>query len=121
IDRVRTRRFLAKVAGPTAEYVQRNGLEVCRGPLRGMRYIKGLEGSSGDLVAKLAGTYERELHSVVADWIAAKHPQIIDVGCAEGYYAVGFAYAMNDTTVHAFDIDPVARERCASLSRLNGV
>lgn len=121
IDRFRTRRFLASVAGPTAEYVRRHGLEVRRGPFRGMRYIDGLESSSGDLVAKLAGTYERELHVVLAHWIAAKYTHIIDVGCAEGYYAVGFAHAMSDATVHAFDIDPLARERCAALAQLNGV
>jgi hypothetical protein len=121
IDRVRTRRFLAKVGGPTVEYVRRNGLEVRRGPFCGMRYTAGLERSSGDLVAKLAGTYERELHPILTDWIVAKHAHIIDVGCAEGYYAVGFAYAMKDSTVHAFDIDPVARARCAELSQLNGV
>jgi hypothetical protein len=86
-----------------------------------MRYVEGLERGSGDLVAKLAGTYERELHAVVADWIKAGHLHIIDVGCAEGYYAVGFAYSMKDTTVHAFDIDAIARARCAALSELNGV
>ncbi len=121
IDRVRTRRFLARVAGPTTEYVRRNGLEVRRGPFSGMRYIGGLEGSSGDLVAKLAGTYEQELHGVLDAWIAARYPHIIDVGCAEGYYAVGFAHAIGDATVHAYDIDPLARERCAALARLNGV
>ena len=121
IDRVRTRRFLSRVSGPTVEYVRRYGLEVRQGPFRGMRYLEGLEPSSGDLVAKLAGTYERELHAVVADWVSANHLHIIDVGCAEGYYAVGFAYAMTDTTVHAFDIDPVARARCGALSQLNGV
>lgn len=121
IDRVRTRRFLAKVGPPTAEYVRRNGLEVSRGPFAGLRYLDGLERSSGDLVAKLAGTYERELHGVVSQWVAAAYPHVIDVGCAEGYYAVGFAHAMPGTTVHAFDIDASARAQCASLAELNGV
>jgi hypothetical protein len=121
IDRVRTRRFLAKVGPPTAEYVQRNGLEVRRGPFAGMRYLEGLERSSGDLVAKLAGTYERELHGVVSEWVSAAYPHVIDVGCAEGFYAVGFAHAIPGTTVYAFDIDPHARSQCASLAALNDV
>jgi hypothetical protein len=86
-----------------------------------MHYIEGLERCSGDLVAKLAGTYERELQPVIYEWIAANHAHIIDVGCAEGYYAVGLARAMNDTTVHAFDIDQVARDRCTALAQLNGM
>lgn len=72
-------------------------------------------------MAKLLGTYERELHHVLSDWIAASYPHVIDVGCAEGYYAVGLAHAMKGTTLHAFDIDTLARARCASLSKINGV
>jgi hypothetical protein len=45
---------------------------------------------------------------------------IVDVGCAEGYYAVGFARALPKTTVYAFDIDLKSRELCAQLAALNG-
>jgi hypothetical protein len=121
IDRVRTRWFLWRVRGPTAEYVRRNGLEVRRGPFAGVRYPNDLRTAPGDLVAKLVGTYERELHGVFADWVAAGHSCVIDVGCAEGFYAVGFAASMPKTTVYAFDIDAAARAQCAALARLNGV
>jgi hypothetical protein len=116
-----TARYLATVRPPTEEYVRRHGLVVRHGPFEGMRYLEGLETTSGDLVAKLAGTYEAELQGVVADWIAAGHPHVVDVGSAEGYYAVGFAYAMGQTTVHAYDVDPLAREHCATMATLNGV
>lgn len=121
IDRVRTRRFLALTGPPTIEYVRRNGLEVQHGPLAGMRYIEGLEGHSGDLVAKLVGSYEHELHHVLAEWIAARYEKVIDVGCAEGYYAVGLAVAMPQTEVYAFDIDASARRLCGKLATLNSV
>src|SRR5437868_6460531 len=121
IDRARTRMFLAKVRAPTAEYVRRNGLEVKDGPFVGMHYAEGLEASVGDLVAKLVGSYECELHGVLEQWIRADYPQIIDVGCAEGYYAVGFAVAMPRSRVDAFDIDAVARSHCAALADLNAV
>jgi hypothetical protein len=121
IDGVRTRRFLATVGPPSEEYVRRMGLRVRRGPFTGMQYIPGLERSSGDLVAKLAGTYECELHEALEEWIAAAHTQVIDVGAAEGYYAVGLAVAMPHVTVHAYDIDATARELCAALARRNDV
>jgi len=121
IDRVRTQRFLATVSAPTAEYVRRHGLVVRGGPFTGMRYLEGLERSGGDLVAKLIGTYECELHGVLDEWIAQGFERIIDVGCAEGYYAVGFATAMRSSTVDAFDIDESAREQCASMARVNDV
>jgi Methyltransferase small domain len=86
-----------------------------------MRYIEGLEGTSGDLVAKLVGAYEAELHPVLDRWIPAGYPYVIDVGCAEGYYAVGFAHAMPETTVHAHDIDERARSLCRALAERNAV
>jgi hypothetical protein len=121
IDRLRTRMYLQGIRRPTQEYVRRNGFDVQRGPFAGLRYPEELQSAPGDLVAKLLGTYERELHRVLDEWIAAGHEHVIDVGCAEGYYAVGFARTMAQSTVHAFDIDPIARDRCGELARLNGV
>lgn len=121
LDRLRTRRFLAITAPATLEYVRHYGLAVRHGPFAGMEYIEGLERSSGDLVAKLLGTYEQELTRVVEQWISTGIDHLIDIGCAEGYYAVGFALAIPRATVHAFDIDPSARERCTKLATLNNV
>jgi hypothetical protein len=120
-ERWSTARYLSRVRVPTAEYVRRHGLVVRHGPFEGMRYLEGLETTSGDLVAKLAGTYEFELSEVVAEWVAGGFRHVVDVGSAEGYYAVGFAHAMPGTTVHAYDVDPLAREHCAALAELNGV
>ncbi len=58
---------------------------------------------------------------VVAEWVRLAPGHIVNVGCAEGYYAVGFALAVPGATVYAFDLDPDARGRCEQLSRANGV
>jgi len=121
IDRVRERRILAVTAPATVEFVRRHGLRVLRGPFTGMNYLEGLEPTVGDLIAKLTGIYEQELHGAVAEWIEAGFEHVIDVGSAEGYYAVGFAVKMPATTVHAFDINPSQRERCGAMAELNGV
>jgi hypothetical protein len=120
-DGVRTRWFLWRVRGVTEEYVKRYGTTVRGGPFAGLRYPDELASAPGDLVAKLLGSYERELHSVFAEWIEAGHRQVIDVGCAEGYYAVGLARSMPQSTVDAYDIDPDARVKCVELARINGV
>ncbi len=108
------------MAGPTARYLAGHGRSVRHGPLAGLVYPPALDGT-GDLVAKLLGSYELELREELARWVVAGHPHVVDVGCAEGYYAVGLARAMPGTTVHAFDIDAGARERCAALAAANGV
>jgi ribosomal protein L11 methylase PrmA len=46
---------------------------------------------------------------------------VIDVGCAEGYYAVGLARMMPAVTVHAYDIDERARAACTELAAKNDV
>jgi hypothetical protein len=46
---------------------------------------------------------------------------VINVGCAEGYYAVGLARLLPRATVYAFDIASDACAICASAARENGV
>jgi hypothetical protein len=45
----------------------------------------------------------------------------VDVGCAEGYHAVGAALALPGARVHAYDNDEIARRLCARLAGVNGV
>lgn len=94
-------------------------LRVLAGPFEGMRYAPASAGS--ELIPKLLGTYELELHAAVEGLIAAGCPTVVNVGCAEGYYAVGLARRMPDTVVLAYDIDPMARRLCAEMAELNGV
>ena len=121
-ERWTTRRRASALVEPTRAYVARHGTEVRHGPLAGLRYPAGAQDSGTDyLVAKLTGAYELELHDAIAAWVAAAPAHVVDVGSAEGYYAVGLARAIPGAQVHAFDIDASARERCAALAALNGV
>jgi hypothetical protein len=121
IDSVRARSFLRRVGPLNDEYVRRSGLEIRRGPFAGMRYLSGQEHVSGHLIAKLAGTYERQIYPWLAEWVAYQPELVIDVGCAEGFYAVGLARAIPRVNVHAYDIDERARGYCAELARINDV
>lgn len=121
LDRRRTDRFLSLVRPATEEHVRRHGLEVRRGPLAGLRYLPELVQTSGDLVAKLVGAYEQELHPALRRWIAAAPATIVDVGSAEGTYAVGLAVAIPQARVLAFDIDPAARALCGAMAEHNRV
>jgi hypothetical protein len=46
---------------------------------------------------------------------------VINIGCAEGYYAVGMARALPNATVFAFDSDFKARLECLEMAQKNGV
>jgi hypothetical protein len=67
------------------------------------------------------GTYESELHPHLLAFVEAGLDLVIDVGCAEGYYAVGLARLMPEVVVLAHDIDEAARRACTELAARNGV
>src|SRR4051812_14244715 len=69
--------------------LERYGPVVLSGPFAGMAYVRQAAGSC--LAPKLIGCYEAELHGVVARILRTGYTQIVDIGCAEGYYAVGLA------------------------------
>jgi hypothetical protein len=121
IDRARAHRFLRRIGPINDEYVRRYGLDVRRGPFAGMHYMPGQEHISGHLIAKLVGSYERQIYPWLAEWIAGDFDLAIDVGCAEGYYAVGLARAMPSVIVRAYDTYEPARRDCAELAAINGV
>lgn len=100
-------------------YVAKQGATIFQGPFAGMTYLT--EASEGCLVPRLLGVYESELHPHLLAFAEAGLDCVIDVGCAEGYYAVGLARMMPGVQVHAHDIDAAARTACAELAALNGV
>jgi predicted O-methyltransferase YrrM len=95
------------------------GKKVILGPFAGMAYGDNVLCSA--YVAKLVGSYEEELHPIVEEILQSKPTRVIDIGCAEGYYAVGFARRLPEAQVYAFDIDTDAQGYCADLAKLNGI
>ncbi|NJO20463.1 MAG: hypothetical protein HC838_11065, partial [Spirulinaceae cyanobacterium RM2_2_10] len=94
-------------------------IRILSGPFAGLRYYNQIVW--GPIVPKWLGCYEQELHPVIAQILATPYTKIIDVGAAEGYYAVGLAWRSPQTPVVAYDVDPLARIRQRQLQRLNAV
>ncbi len=102
-----------------SRYISLEGARVWSGPFAGMDYVR--EATEGALSPRLFGTYESELHPHLARIAAEGVDVVIDVGCAEGYYAVGLARMLPGAVIHARDTDPAAQARCADLAARNGV
>lgn len=93
---------------------------VLNGPFKGMHYILASNGSQ--LLPKLLGSYEEPIHRWINEILAnSNYTTIIDVGCAEGYYAVGFARANSKPNILAFDVDRSALTNAKGLAKINGV
>lgn len=118
---VRAMRLLGKWRAHLIEntVLARDGAFVQSGPFKGMRYDQ--RASEGARVARLLGCYEAALHPVIEEIVAAAYPLVIDIGSAEGYYAVGLARRMPETQVWARDADEAAQTRCRALAGANGV
>jgi hypothetical protein len=95
-------------------------LSVRHGVFKGMKYpLAAAVGSA--LIPKLIGSYESEIHGVIEEICSVGYTEIVDIGCAEGYYAVGLAMRISGAMVYAYDTDQTAIRLCKIMARLNGV
>ncbi len=106
-------------AGPPAALSARAGEQVAHGPFAGLRYRGASVGSVS--AAKLVGSYEAELHPLFREIAGQGFERIVDVGCAEGFYAVGLARLLPQARVIAVDPLAAARAACRRLAEDNGV
>jgi precorrin-6B methylase 2 len=95
-------------------------LTVRNGVFKGLRY-PGRETVCSVYVPKLIGSYEREIQPVIESLCSQNIQNVVNVGCAEGYYAVGLARLFPQATVYAFDIDEEARALCKKMAEVNEV
>jgi hypothetical protein len=107
-----------RVAALTREFVTWHGLQVSGGPFAGLTYP---DASATSLIPKLLGVYERELHGAVEAAIRAGPELIVNVGAADGYYAVGLARRCPAAAVRAYEADPGQRALLARVAAANGV
>ncbi len=95
-------------------------LTVKNGPFKGLRYAEPKTIGS-ELFPKLLGSYEKELQPLIKRICNTKYDQILNVGCAEGYYANGLALKMPNSKIYAYDIDTEAVKLCRKMAKINHV
>jgi hypothetical protein len=115
---VRGRIEMAVQRSTVPNFIARWGHLVQEGPFAGMHY---LDHTRDPILPKLVGSYEAEIHPWIRVAIKQQYRTLIDVGCAEGYFAVGMALAMPDARIYTFDSDPQQQAACHMLARMNGV
>jgi len=94
-------------------------LRVASGPFKGTRCFFTETGDG--IVAKLAGTYERELHPIFSQLIADQPECVVNVGAAEGFYAAAFARLLPDADIYAYESRAEWRGRIKRLLAVNHV
>jgi hypothetical protein len=94
-------------------------IEVLCGPFVGMKYFDKIVW--GPITPKWIGSFEAELHRVVGILASTAYDAVVDIGAAEGYYAVGLARALAEARIVTYDIDFIARRRQRNLAAVNGL
>jgi hypothetical protein len=96
-----------------------HGTAVLHGPFSGMKY-PAASIQSRHSVPRLLGSYESELHEVIQAGLGYQYERVIDIGSAEGYYAVGFALK-GQSPVVVFEADARELALCKEMARVNHV
>lgn len=99
--------------------LQQQGKTVMQGPFKDLDFLP--QSAEGCHISKLLGCYEQPLQPFIEEAINFGYNKILNIGCAEGYYAVGMARRMPSTKMFAYDLNPKAQEICKSLAEQNGV
>jgi hypothetical protein len=95
-------------------------MTVRHGPFNGMKYPE-YKSVGSSLFPKLIGSYEREIQPIIEAICECNYSDIVDIGCAEGYYAVGLAMRIPSARIFAYDTNVEAIRLCRKMAELNNV
>jgi hypothetical protein len=96
------------------------GDRVKTGPFVGMIIPECPPWNDGNASAKLLGTYEYVLHEAIEFAIGRCPAVVVNVGCAEGYYAIGLKLRMSDAIVYAIDKKTKSVQTLRDYAKRNG-
>lgn len=94
--------------------------KVLHGPFKGMIYPQ-MHSVGSELTPKIIGSYESELHSVLESVCNKDYAQVVDIGAAEGYYAIGLALRIPGVKVNVFETNTRGIELCKHMAIANKV
>jgi hypothetical protein len=120
LSRKRERVESERLIEASAAVSLRSQVAVLNGPFSGMCYPSP-ETVMSAYYPKILGCYEAELHPTLLSLRERDYQLIVDIGCAEGYYAVGLGLLFPKARVHAFDTDSRALELCREMALRNGL
>ena len=99
-------------------FINSIGTNIINGPFKGMKYISESVGSCH--MPKILGIYENEIYPTLLNFLS-NSDLFVDIGAAEGYYAVGSAIKYPHLNVIAYEMDKTGREYISNLKKRNNL
>ena len=91
-----------------------HGYQVAYGAFKGMKLSKNIYWSKNDLITHILGVYEKHVLKKIIEFSKKGNYPFIDIGAADGYFAIGMAFSETFKKIYAFEIDEEGRR---SLNR----
>lgn len=96
-------------------------LTVKHGPFCGMQYPPSKAFRQNWCPNRLLGSYEQEIAPALGKIFTKDYTEIINIGCGEGYYAVGLAMRIGTANIFAYDVNKNAIQCCKKMAQINHV
>jgi hypothetical protein len=95
------------------------------GPFKGMKLINEGAWEVSAMAPMILGSYEKELQPIFEAEIERleklAHPIIVNIGCAEGYYAIGLGRRLPKAIIYALDTNDESLAIMKENAKLNDV
>ena len=97
-------------------FINSIGTDIINGPFKGMKYISESVGSCH--MPKILGIYENEIYSILTQFLSMSD-LCVNIGAAEGYYAIGCAMKFPKLQVIAYEMEQAGRDSMLELEKIN--
>ena len=91
------------------------------GPFKGTRLSRNFAWGDANVGAVVLGCYEAQLSSAFEDLVSGHPDIVVNIGSAEGTYAVGLARRLPEARIVAVDVEPLAADAVRENAALNDV
>lgn len=95
------------------------GNEIAYGPFKGMKLSDEVWWSNNDRITQMLGIYEEHVLKKLSFFAKQGATRFVDIGAADGYFAIGMAYSKIYSKVLAFEIEPTGQACLKNNSVIN--
>ena len=96
------------------EHAKKNDFTVKNGLFKNLKINKDISWGKADIASKVYGLYENNIQKVLAK---IKKPILIDIGAADGFFAIGCIYSGISKHCYAFEQSDLGRSALAKLQK----
>ena len=100
------------------EHAKKNKFTVQNGIFKNLKINKDISWGSGDIASKIYGLYENKIQRLLAE---IKKPILIDIGAADGFFAIGCLHSKISKYCYAFEQSSFGRTALSKTAKMNKV